>query len=79
MWRQILEDPDRANLKGRFFMRDGVLYRKWVPMDGEGWREVEQLVLPQQCHKAVLELVHSTPLAGHLGKKTAQPLLDCFY
>ena len=78
--RQILQNPDGTSSRGGFFVRDGVMYRTWVPVGGEDWREVEQLVLPQQCRRAVLELAHSIPLAGHLGKKkTAQRLLQRFY
>ena len=80
VWRQVQENPDGVSSRGGFFMRDGVLYRTWMPVGGEAWREVEQLVLPQQCRRAVLELAHSIPLAGHLGKKkTAQRLLQRFY
>ena len=80
VWRQVQESPEGKISRGGFFLRDRVLYRRWVPVGGEDWREVEQLVLPQQCHRAVLELAHSIPLAGHLGKKkTAQRLLQRFY
>ena len=78
--RQVQESQEGTSSKGGFFLKDGVLYRRWVPVGGEDWREVEQLVLPQQCHRAVLELAYSIPLAGHLGKKkTAQRLLQRFY
>ena len=41
---------------------------------------VEELVLPLQCRKTVLELAHEIPLAGHLGKdKTARRILQRFY
>ena len=73
--RQIQENPDGS--KGRFLLRDGVMYRRWVPVGGlEGGGTV---VLPQECPRAVLELAHSIPLAEHLGKKTAQRLLQRFY
>ena len=80
VWRQVQESPEGKISRGGFFLKDGVLYRRWVPVGGEDWREVEQLVLPQQCHRAVLELAHSIPLAGHLGKKkTARRVLQRFY
>ena len=42
--------------------------------------QVEQLVLPMQCRKAVLQLAHEVPLAAHLGKnKTAKRILSRFY
>ena len=41
---------------------------------------IEQLVLPRQACKIVLELAHSIPMAGHLGKrKTLQRILKRFY
>ena len=40
----------------------------------------EQLVLPPKCRWMVMELAHSIPLAGHLGKhKTADRTLQRFY
>ena len=42
--------------------------------------EVEQLVLPRQCRKAMLQLAHQIPLAGHLRRqKTAQRILQRFH
>ena len=41
---------------------------------------VEQLILPPKCRRVVLELAHSIPLVGHMGKnKTAQRILQRFY
>ncbi|KAL5516317.1 hypothetical protein EMCRGX_G001610 [Ephydatia muelleri] len=41
---------------------------------------VDQLVLPTQCRKAVLQLAHEVPIAGYLGKhKTAKRILRRFY
>ncbi len=41
---------------------------------------MEQLVLPQQCREAVLQLAHKIPLAGHLGReKTVRRVLQRFY
>ena len=37
-------------------------------------------MLPEQCRQGVLQLAHTIPLAGHLGKdKTAQQILQRFY
>ena len=41
---------------------------------------VDQLVLPTQCRKALLQLAHEVPIAGHLGKhKMAKWILRRFY
>ena len=64
-----------------FLERDGLLLRRWKPGgSGDPDTEVEQLVLPVQCRKTVLQLAHQIPLAGHLGRqKTAQRILQDFY
>ena len=71
-----------ANTAGpRFFKRDGLIYRLWTP-PGRGGEDfaVEQLVLPLQCRKPVLEVAHKIPMAGHMGKtKTARRILQRFY
>ena len=64
-----------------FFRRNSLLYRWWIPPSQDGEEMVvEQLVLPLQCRKTVLELAHEIPLAGHLGNdKTARRILQRFY
>ena len=70
-----------------FFRRDGLVYRRWTPprqQDDPELMAVEQIVLPLQCRRGVMELAHSEahsiPLAGHLGKeKTARRILQRFY
>ena len=71
----------RANSAGvGFFKRDGLVYRRWTPPGRGEEYELEQLVLPKACRKAVLELGHEIPLAGHLGvEKTRQRILRRFY
>ena len=62
-----------------FYKEEGLLYRQWTPV-GSLEKTVKQLVLPTSCRKAVLELAHSIPLAGHLGQdKTAKRILQRFY
>ena len=64
-----------------FFERDGLIYRKWTPPgQDEGEISIDQLVLPSSRRRAVLQLAHAIPLAGHMGrKKTAQRILQRFY
>ena len=64
-----------------FFEKEGLVYRRWVPpgRDGEDMA-VEQLVLPRQCRGTVMQLAHTIPLAGHMGKtKTGQRVRQRFY
>ena len=64
-----------------FFRKDGLIYRRWVAQGREPESmSTEQIVLPKQCQAKVLELAHSIPLAGHLGKeKTTRRVLQRFY
>ena len=58
----------------------GLIYWRWTPPGCDEEMGVEQLVLPKVCRKAVLELAHKIPLAGHMGKdKTSQRILKRFY
>ena len=73
------QSKDGVNFK----LRNGrLLYRVVVPL-GKGTDAVEareQLVLPVNCRRVVMELAHSIPLAGHLGKhKTVDRTLQRFY
>ena len=72
--------PSNCWARVGFFWRDGLLYRLWTPPGSDEEMTTEQLVLPMQCRKAVLEVAHDIPLSGHLGKgKTAQRTLQRFY
>ena len=55
-----------------YFKRDGVFTRKWrLPSTPavDHWKVVNQIVVPRNCRRDVLELAHSTPMAGHLGTR----------
>ena len=63
-----------------FYEENGLVHRKWLPPGRTEDIVIDQLVLPSQCRRQVLELAHSVPLAGHLGqKKTEQRILQRFY
>ena len=67
---------------GSFFKKDGLLYRRRKQAAGGGGEDLdgEQLVLPKEFRKSVLNLAHSVPTAGHLGKKkTVDRILQRFY
>ncbi len=73
---------ERDSVSGvRFFSRDGLMYRRWIPRDrAGGGLEVKQLILPRSCRHTVMEVAHSIPLGGHLGKnKTTHRILQRFY
>ena len=64
-----------------FFRRDGLLFCRWTPPGRDKQdMSVEQLVLPVQCRRMVLQVAHDIPMSGHLGKeKTVQRVLQRFY
>ena len=64
-----------------FYWKDGCLYRHWTPPGRDDQdMSVEQLVLPLQCRRTVLQVAHEIPLAGYLGRdKTASRVLQRFY
>ena len=77
--RQMVADEARKGEDSEYFMKDGLLSRRWAPY-GRKEFEIEQLVLPKQLRRTVLELAHEIPLAGHLGKeKTRRRVLRRFY
>ena len=59
------------------FWKDGLLHRKSSRIGHEDW---DQIVLPKECRRQVLEIAHSVPMGGHLGKKkTTQRILRRFF
>ena len=63
-----------------FFKWEGSLYHRWLLHGQPEGSEIEQLVLPKQCQRPLLELAHAIPLAGYLGKKkTASRIMKRFY
>ena len=66
-----------------YFMKSGVLMRKWRPADvpaDDEWKVNYQVVVPSKYRKEILHMAHSFPLAGHLGvNKTQDRILQHFY
>ena len=86
--KQLLgSNPSLKNLKTTgtdssktHYYLEGLLCRRWIPRDRGPEYAVDQLVLRTQCRKAVLQLAHEVPMAGHLGKhKTAKRITQRFY
>eukprot|EP00731_Ephydatia_muelleri_P021055 Em0013g782a len=86
---RTLEIIRRAVLKQQsengvsFVEKEGLIYRvARAPLSRDGGELYtrEQLVLPVQCRGMVMELAHSIPLAGHLGKhKTTDRVQQRFF
>ena len=64
IWEEVGRDTGPST---HFFIREGLLYRR-ARGRGTDNEEIEQLVLPTPNRRTVLELAHSIPWAGHLGK-----------
>ena len=63
-----------------FYHSKGLLFRQWIPRGHNAESAMDQLVLPTQCQKAVLQLAHGVPIAGHLDKhKTSKRIQHRFY
>ena len=64
----------------QFFRQNRLLYWHWVPRGQPEEAAVDQIVLPKQCRRGVLQLAHTVPLGGHLGKKkTTARVMRRFY
>ena len=51
-----------------YFIKDGVLMRKWRPSDvsaDEEWSFRYQIIVPKPYRSEILSLAHDTPLSGH--------------
>ncbi|MEM1007407.1 MAG: RNase H-like domain-containing protein [Myxococcota bacterium] len=67
---------DVSRYARRFFLRDGALFRIGTSTDYSWY----QLAVPPQYRRQILELCHSSPLAGHGGRfKTWKILQSRFY
>ena len=61
-----LESPDQSKNTTDFKLRDRLLYHVVVPLRrGVDEEAREQLVLPVNCRRVVMEVAYSFPLAGH--------------
>ena len=77
---EIREAAANQTKQSKYFLQDGLLYRRWIPSGEQvSNMSVDQLVLPSHCHKAILSLAHEIPLAGHLGQKITERILQRFY
>ena len=57
---------------------EGILYRVYT--DKNGGKAVRQVVVPQQLRQSVMDIAHSSIMAGHLGvRKTMDRILSNFF
>ena len=78
------QDPELRKLEEgdktcRYYRKNGILFVKGTPRGSQG-EEYEQLVVPRKYRAKVLQLAHSIPLAGHMGRdRTATRILKRFF
>ena len=81
--QHALDEKEASKVPVCYFVKDGVLMRKWRPPDAEAsheWKIIYQIVVPPAYRHDILSLAHETPLAGHLGiNKTYYKVLNHFY
>ena len=87
---EILPLPERASDEKEIdqvpvclYVKNGILMRKWRPPDvsaEDEWTVNHQIVVPRVYRPEILNLVHDTPMSGHLViNKTYQKILNHFY
>ena len=81
--RAVSED-EAPKLPTCFFLKSGVLLRKWRPVDiapEYEWEVCHQIVVPSRFRSTILSFEsHERPMAGYLGiKKTCARVLRHFY
>ena len=80
---RALSDDEIKEVPIGFYVKDGVLMRKWRPPDvpvSEDWTVVHQVVVPKAYRNEILALAHSVPLGGHLGiNKTVDKIRKQFF
>ena len=83
LWEKVVSEEEIENQSRCYFMKHGVLSRKWRPPDAppdDSWRVHYQIVVPTQYRDKIVKLTHDTPMAGHLGvRKTYDRLLRHFF
>ena len=76
-------ESESVNMPVCYYVKAGVLMRKWRPPDCEvsdEWRIMHQVVVPLVYREEILSLAHDTLLAGHLGvNKTYNKVMTHFY
>ncbi|KAI5620496.1 hypothetical protein C0J50_19963 [Silurus asotus] len=80
---KALPDEEIVKVPVGFYLKDGVLMRKWRPPDipaNEDWAVINQVVVPKVYRKDILTMAHSLPLGGHLGvNKTVNKIMKQFF
>ncbi|PIK36770.1 hypothetical protein BSL78_26396 [Apostichopus japonicus] len=80
LYDRVVPYPDIDKHRVCFYLKDGLLMRKWQSKKSTGSQEYHQLVVPHKHRDSILRLAHDIPMGGHLGsKKTRDRILNNFY
>ena len=83
IYQKASDESDAASDPVCYFIKNGVLMRKWRPSDvstDDEWAFRYKIVVPKSYRFEILSLAHDTPLSGHLGiNKTFQKIITHFY
>lgn len=66
----LIERKRDKNESGQYYIKAGILMRKWRPQTQSELDECElyeQIVVPKKYRDEILSVAHENPLAGHLG------------
>ena len=70
LWDQAEAEAQDAGPTKTYFLRDGILFRRWLPphhpQEDADWASVDQIVLPTYYRRPIVELAHQW---GHMGLK----------
>ena len=83
LYRHALDEADISTVPRCYFLKEGVLMRRWRPPTISAsleWNGIYQIIIPQKYRETVLSLAHDTPMACHMGVgKTHRRILQYFY
>ena len=68
LWGKVVSEEEIENQSLCYFMKHGVLLRKWRPPDAppdDSWRVHYQIVVPTRNRDKIVKLAHDMPIAGH--------------
>jgi hypothetical protein len=72
--RELVKDGRRKTTRGgqeyQYVVENGILYRIFTKKTGGAEAETQQIVVPQEYRKYVIELAHETIVGGHRGTQT---------
>jgi len=83
LWDDALSEEEAQGEASCFYVKNGVLMRKWRPPETkpiDEWKTCHQIVVPYEYRKLILQLGHDNPLSGHMGvRRTFTRVTKHFY